>query len=581
MHTDKAALATAKRWLKSQRGHGAPKLTLSTLCSALSGIALIAQAVLLAHCVNQLVFAAEPWQQLIAPLSALATVMLVRVVLNRSAERLAFEGARQIKQVLRRQLYTKLQALGPHYIASTPSAELSQLLHTGVEALEMYYARYLPAASLCAIVPLAILALVLPLDWLTGLIFIVTAPLVPFFMILIGLKAEQLNQKHWQQLNRLANHFLDILQGIAQLKLFNASRAEGQAIAKISDKYRRSTLSVLKVAFLSSLALEFLATLSVALVAVTVGFRLFWGELDFATGFTLLLLAPEFFLPFRTLGAVYHDKMKGVEASVQMLPILSAEAPTCQTQVVPTAKVSRIELQNVSFSHCPGTEGNEVLRDINACFEGPGQHIITGPSGAGKSTLNDLLLGFISPQSGQIFADGYPLASLAINSWHAQLAFVPQNPQLLCTTVLENIRLAKPCATDDEVFAAAREAGVDQFIEQLEGAWQHCVQERGTSISGGQKQRIAMARALLKRAPVLILDEPSAQLDSDSQLWIEKALHTYSLEHLVIVNTHRLHSASQAKSVTLLDRGALIDSGTHAELIARCPRYRALVEAAI
>ena len=576
--SSKTALSAAKSWLKQQRHYAGHLLTLSMVCSIVAGFCLIAQAALLAHVVSQIMFAESHWQQQQTPLLALLALMLCRVLLSKYTEQFAFRGASEIKLALRKELYLKLTQLGPSYVEQQHSAALSEVLHTGVEALESYYARYLPAVAFCAIMPLAILAVVLPVDWLTGLIFLVTAPLVPLFMILIGLKAEQLNQKHWQQLSRMSNHFLDILQGLAQLKLFNASRAESAAIASIADQYRRSTMSILKVAFLSSLALEFLATMSIAMVAITVGFRLYWGELDFSVGFMLLLLAPEFYLPFRNLGQAYHAKMKGVAAAQQMLQILQATPLRSGTKIFTESadKHLSISYQQVSFAY---PEQRQALHNLSLKIESPGLYAIIGPSGAGKSTMIDTLLGFLQPSEGCITINGEDLAQLERASWQQQLAWVPQNPQLIYGSLLQNIQLADPSASMAQVKAAATKAGVDQFIDQLEHGWQQPIGERGAGISGGQRQRIAMARVFLKQAPILILDEPSAHLDADTQRWLVESLNDYAQQHTVIVIAHRLQSIQQAKTIFLLNQGTLSAQGSHSDLQLHSSLYRELIAA--
>ena len=585
---DKELLSASKEWLKLQKSLAGNSLTLSIILSIAAGICLIAQSAVLAYVVNQLVFLEKHWQELQSLLLVLIALILTRVVLVKYTEKLAFAGAKKIKLQLRESLYQKLQVLGPSYIDQQHSAALAELLHQGVESLEAYYAKYLPAVAFCAIIPLSILAVVLPVDWLTAIIFLVTAPLIPMFMILIGLKAEKLNQQHWQQLARMSNHFLDVLQGMSHLKLFNASRAEAAAIAKIADNYRRSTMSILKIAFLSSFALEFLATLSVAMVAVTVGFRLYWGELDFAIGFMLLLLAPEFYLPFRNLGTQYHAKMKGVAAAEQMLAILNEQpvqtgSATFEQSAINIAKNAEnpahsfdIEYKNVSFEYA---DKRSALSDISLQINEPGMYAFVGPSGAGKSTLIDLLLGFLTPSKGEILVNQQSLAQLDRKSWQQHLAWVPQNPQLIFASLLQNIQLANPAASVEEVKQAAHLAGVDQFVDNFKDGWQHLIAERGVGVSGGQKQRIAMARVFLKDAPILILDEPSAHLDETTEAWLKQTLKHYAKDHYVFVVAHRLHSIVDCKKIFVLDEGKIAAQGSHEALLNTSTLYQQLFSA--
>ncbi len=586
--SDKAQLVASKKWLKLQKSLAGNSLTASVVLSIGAGLCLIGQSAVLAYVVNQVVFLERQWQQLNSWLLLLIALILLRVLLVKYTEKLAFKGANKIKLQLRETLYQKLQVLGPAYVDQQHSAALAQLLHQGVDSLEAYYAKYLPAVAFCAIIPLAILAIVFPVDWRTAIIFFVTAPLIPMFMILIGLKSEKLNQQHWQKLSRMSNHFLDVLQGMSHLKLFNASRAEAAAIAKIADGYRRSTMSILKIAFLSSFALEFLATLSVAMVAVTVGFRLYWGELDFAIGFMMLLLAPEFYLPFRNLGTQYHAKMKGVAAAEQMLEIINAQPlqtgsslfqtgqPETGNSASGTGQRFEIEYKNVSFEYAAQ---RKALKSVSLKIDQPDMYAFVGPSGAGKSTLIDLLLGFLSPSQGEILVNQQSLATLDRKSWQQHLAWVPQNPQLIFASLLENIQLANPNASVEQVKQAAHLAGVDQFVDNFKEGWQHPITEQGGGVSGGQKQRIAMARVFLKDAPILILDEPSAHLDAETEAWLKRTLKAYAKDHYVFIVAHRLHSIVDCNAIFVLDDGQIVAQGSHTQLLDSSDLYQHLFAA--
>ena len=314
------------------------------------------------------------------------------------------------------------------------------------------------------------------------------------------------------------------------------------------------------------------------MVAITVGFRLYWGELDFSVGFMLLLLAPEFYLPFRNLGQAYHAKMKGVAAAQQMLQIVQATPARRGTKKF-TARADQclnISYQQIGFAY---PEQRQALQNLSLQIDSPGLYAIIGPSGAGKSTMIDTLLGFLQPSEGCITINGEDLVQLERASWQQQLAWVPQNPQLIYGSLLQNIQLADPNANIAQVKAAAKKAGVDKFISQLEHGWQQPIGERGAGISGGQRQRIAMARVFLKQAPLLILDEPSAHLDADTQRWLVDSLNDYAQQHTVIVIAHRLQSIQQAKTIFLLNQGTLSAQGSHRELLQHSRLYRELIAA--
>ncbi len=315
---DPAITAALKGW----KTHSGFWLKAAVAIGLTSGLLLIAQAWLLANVVNAVVFAQAALADVMPSLWGLLALFLLRAGLAWASEQAAFHAAVQVKLAIRAQLYQKVQQLGPAWLTGERSGDLLNTLSDGVEALEAYYARYIPAMSLMALVPLAVLVFVFANDWLSAVVMLVTAPLIPVFMILIGKGTEKRNQQQWQQLARMSAHFLDVIQGLTTLKLFNASRREAQVVAQISDQYRQSTMSVLRVAFLSSFALEFFATVSIAIVAVLIGFRLFWGEMEFLYGFFVLLLAPEFYLPLRNMGTQYHARMAAIGAAEKMVGIL-------------------------------------------------------------------------------------------------------------------------------------------------------------------------------------------------------------------------------------------------------------------
>jgi ATP-binding cassette subfamily C protein CydD len=482
---------------------------------------------------------------------------------------------------MRANLLEKITRLGPAFTEQKGHGAMLNTLHDGVEALHDYYANYLPSVAYSALIPLAILVVIFPTDWQAGLIFLFTAPLIPFFMILVGHKAEQLNQARWQQLAVLGNYFFDRVRGLTQLKLFNATKRELTQIAKISDDFRHATLSVLKIAFLSSFALEFLATISVALVAVIIGFRLFFGTLDFATGFVVLLLAPEFYLPLRKLGNHYHARLEGISAAGDMLEILqtpesSSSEPkkTAPSGFTCLTNSSAITLKKLNFTY---PDSNEGLHDVSLCLSATGMVAFVGASGAGKSTLFDCLLGFHPQVIPHVNVNNLPLCENDIPSWQQGIAWIPQQPTLFYTTIKENILLAKPNATMEEVKRAAQQAGALDFIELLPNGFDTLLGEQGEGLSGGQKQRIALARAFLKQAPILMLDEPTAHLDSATEFSVQHAINEYAKSHLVLVIAHRLNTLKKASNIVLLDNGRIVQQGDYQSLSQQDGPFKALL----
>ncbi len=543
----------------------------------LAGFLLILQAWCLTEVINGVIFLQHGLNQLMPWLWAMLGIFLLRALLAWVAEQTAFHAAVQVKLALRKQLYRHVQRLGPAYLSDQRSGELVNTLSEGIEALEAYYARYLPATSLMALVPLSILACVFPLDWLSALVMLGTAPLIPLFMILIGRGAERRNQKQWRQLARMSAHFLDVIQGLTSLKLFNASRREAGMIARISDEYRRSTLSVLRIAFLSSFALEFFSTISIAIVAVLTGFRLYWGEMDFFHGFFVLLLAPEFYLPLRNMGTHYHARMEAIGAAQRMVEILQIPAPEQSKGIKLKPRIlMEISLERVCFNYPDGRTG---VQDLSFQVHAGETLALVGPSGAGKSTTLNLLLGFLQPQAGMIRIAGRSMAEIDPASWRQCIALLPQRPTLFPASIEDNIRLAKPTASPKAVKLAARLARADAFIEQLPQSYATLVGETGRRLSGGEAQRIALARAFLKDAPLVLLDEATANLDLQSEIQIQQGLKELAKNRTLIMVAHRLSTVKEVQRILVLDQGRLVEQGSHYNLLRNQGLYANLATA--
>lgn len=542
----------------------------------LGSLLLITQAWLLARVVDAVLFSEATLTQVGPWLWAMLGLFPLRAGIAWGSEQAAFRGAVRLKVHLRDTLYRKVQEAGPVRLGSERSGELANSLTDGVEALEAYYARYLPAMALVAGVPLSILVFLWPVDWISGVILVGTAPLIPLFMILIGKGAEALNQRQWRRLAQLSGHFLDVIQGLTTLKLFNASRREAETVARMSEEYRQSTMSVLRVAFLSSLTLEFFATVSVAVVAVSIGFRLLWGQMDFVHGFFVLLLAPEFYLPLRNLGTQYHARMAAVGAAERLIAILDipSQPHGPGRGPVPDRGSAGIEFRGVGYSY----PGDRLALDGLTFEIRPGERLaLVGPSGAGKSTIVNLLLGFIRPDTGEILVGGRPLGDMDVDDWRRQLAWVPQSPHIFHGTLRENIQLGSPDATLDKVEAAARLAQADSFIDRLPLGYETRIGERGQGLSGGQIRRIALARAFLRDAGLVILDEATASLDPESEQGVTKGIEILSQGRTVLIIAHRLQTVRRADRILVLNQGRVEETGTHEELMRRDGPYRRML----
>ncbi|WP_264797777.1 thiol reductant ABC exporter subunit CydD, partial [Acidocella aminolytica] len=418
----------------------------------ISAWVVIGQSVLLAKLVTTISFHHINLQPLMPWVAGLAGLFLVRALLTYGAEVLASRACLAIKTGLRAAMLEKLFARGP--AGEAASAEAATTMLDGVETLDPYFARYLPQMYLCVAVPLAILALVFPLDWISGLVLLVAGPLIPLFMVFVGYRAEAINQRQWEKLLQLGTHFLDVLQGLTTLKLFGRARDEIAIIARISDDYRRTTMEGLRIAFLTSAVLEFFASLAIALVAVMFGARLIHGHFNFYPAFLVLLLAPEFFVPLRGLSVHYHARMSAIASAKQIFEILDAPVPQHGTSPLAPAEQFDLLCENLSFSYA----GHNVIENFSAHFPAGKTTVIVGTSGAGKTTLSRLLLGFLHPTVGRILVNGQNLADVAPESWWRALAWVPQMPRLFHGSIGDNLALGQPQADYAALRGAAARA---------------------------------------------------------------------------------------------------------------------------
>jgi ATP-binding cassette, subfamily C, bacterial CydD len=564
-------------------------LATSIALGFLGGILAVSQAWFISISIDRVFLGSARLTQVAPGLLAALGVMIVRAVATWGGEVAANRVALRVKLNLRETVFAHLLALGPAYARGERTGELTAAVVEGVEALDAYFSQYLPQLAVAALVPLTVLCVVFPLDALTGLVLVLTAPLIPVFMVLIGETTDALTRKQYDRLGRLSAHFLDTLQGLTTLKLLGQSRQQAQAVGRVSDQYRQATLEVLKIAFLSALVLEIVATISTAIVAVEIGLRLLYGQMAFQPALLILILAPEFYLPLRMLGLRFHAAAGGVSAAKRLfeilavpLPPMTAPGPLAPTIASPDSQ-ARPEWGSIAFRdvHFSYPDGRPALHGVSFDIPVGQKTALVGPSGAGKSTIAQLLLRFVEPEQGAILVAGRPLHEIDRRAWRNGIAWVPQTPHLFHDTVAANLRLARPEATDEEVTQAARQARLHDFILSLPQGYGTVVGEDGARLSGGQAQRLAMARAFLRDAPFLIVDEPTSRVDPELEALLQEVTEDLVRGRTTLVIAHRLNTVFQADEIIVLMEGKVVERGSHGKLARQRGQYYQLLTAGI
>ena len=543
-------------------------IILTTLLGLFVVGATIAQMAFLSKVVNGIFLAHETLAGVEPLLWLLLGCIVLRALLVWLREVTAQQGAIRVKSALRQQLFSHLFALGPAYSKGEATGELVATASEGIERLDAYVSRYLPQIVLSVLVPVVIVAYIFPLDWISATLLLVTGPIIPLLMFMIGSYAEKLVQSQWLALSRMSASFLDSIQGLPTLKLFGRSSAAGQKVERMSNAFGEKTLKTLRVAFLSGAVLEFMTAAAIGVVAVTLGIRLIDGGISFESAFLVLLLTPEFYRPLRELGVTRHAGMEGKVAAKRILEILETPLPVSASAnpVLNKRPVNPLTLSfdNVTYTY-PGNE-QPALTKINLTLPAGTRTALVGRSGAGKSTLVNLLLRFMSAQSGNIIVNDIPLSELAVEVWRESIALVPQRPYLFNDTILANIRMARPDASEEDIRQAARLAGAEEFIQQLPHEYETRIGERGARLSAGQAQRLAIARAFLKDAPLLILDEPTSSLDPKSEMLIRQALEQLMQQRTVLVIAHRYNTIANVEQIVILNDGNIVavkEQGKH------------------
>lgn len=495
---------------------------------------VIAQAMLIAEVVVGSFQHGMSVAELGTPLLLLVAVACGRALVSWLTELAAHRASAAVKSELRGRLLERAGALGPGWLSGQRTGSLVALATRGVDALDDYFSRYLPQLGLAVVVPVAVLARIVTEDWVSAAIIVGTLPLIPVFMVLIGWATQSRMDRQWRLLSQLSGHFLDVVAGLPTLKVFGRAKAQAESIKRITGEYRQATMRTLRVAFISSFALELLSTLSVALVAVTIGMRLVHGEMDLYIGLVILVLAPEAYLPLRQVGAQYHAAAEGLAAAEEIFAVLETPVPASGTGTVPTGGIA---FEGVTVRY-PG-RSEDAVSDVSFAVELGETVALVGPSGSGKSTLLNVLLGFVRPSEGRVRVGGVDLCDVDLERWRSRIAWVPQRPHLFAGSVAENVRLARSDADDAAVRRALREAGALEFVDALPDGVDTLLGEDGAGLSAGQRQRLALARAFLADRPVLLLDEPTAALDGATEAEVVEAVRRLAVGRTVLLVVHR------------------------------------------
>ena len=558
------------RWLMGLARSARFPLIFAGAAPLISGVLLVVQAWLLARVLDSAIVGHVPRDELLSSIAAIAGLMLVRACITWAGERAGADASERIKRHVRQSLFQRLVQKGPYWSRGKASGELASAVVDQVEALDGFFAKYLPAMAAAAMLPVAFSVVLLPVDVIAGLVLLITAPLIPLFMALVGWGAQGASRRHLRAFARLSGFFADRLRGLSTLKLYGRAQAEAQSVVAASDALRQRTMSVLRIAFLSSAVLEFFAALGVAGVAVYIGLTYLgfldvrWSPLTLQAGLFCLLMAPEVYAPLRQFAAHYHDRATALAAVTQIAVLFdglpqagSEDSSALRGRPSHAGQGAAVAIGGLRVE-APG-RGQPVLAD--AAFDlAPGEHVaLMGPSGVGKSTLIEAIAR-LRPAGGDIRIDGLPLAQWDEAALRQRVALIGQRPQLLAGTIADNIRLGRPGATDAQVQDAARRACVLEFTQDLRQGLDTALGSRGHGLSGGQAQRVALARLFLRDPGLILLDEPTAHLDEATQARVLDEILQFSSGRTLVLATHSPAVAARFGRVARVANGRVIDA---------------------
>ncbi len=571
--------------LRQARSHRLAFL-FTIIAGIMCGSFVILQAKFFAELINAVYINKIPVKVLYIPILLLIIILLLRAASQFYTDLLSARLGLVIKEQIRLAIIQKINRLGPVYTSGEKSGELSTLLTDGIEALDPYFSQYIPQLILAAFIPIIIVVSIFPSDNLSFVILLITAPLLPLFMYLLGSLSERSTQRQWKQLLKLGSFFYDTIKGLQLLKSINQSQNRGIEIQKNNSEYQLLTMNVLKLTFLSAFVLEFIATISTAIIAVEIGLRLLSGSLNFATALFILLLTPEYYLPLRQLGVKFHAGMSGRAASIKIFAILSENdfvaEPVKNTGMGVISTDDRIIVDKisdyfpVSFQNMgakyPGTD-EYVLKDISFNINRFDQIALVGKSGVGKTSLSYVFMRLLMNFEGSILFGRSSIHDIPDEEFRNLISWVPQSPYLFSGSILENICLFQPNPDGSRIMSAIIKARLESFIRQLPQGYDTQVGERGSQISTGQAQRLAIARAFYRNTPILVMDEPTSSVDPETESALIESLAELRKEKTVLLIAHRLSTIISSDQIIVLEDGRIKEKGNHEELMAQCKDY--------
>lgn len=567
---DKKKQRNLNIWLKQQSKLAKRWLMLAIGLGVISSLFLLAQAALIASILHQLIIEQVDKTTLIPYFAGLAVIVALRAGCSWAKEVAGFHAGQEIRTYIRQLIFDKLRALGPAYIKGKPAGAWATLTLEQVEDMHDFFARYLPQMSLAVLIPFIILIVVFPANWAAGLIFLVTAPLVPFFMALVGIKAADAGRKNFKALQRLSGHFYDRLQAMTTIRLFNRVQAETEQMRGASEVFRQRTMDVLKIAFLSSAVLEFFTSISIAITAVYFGFS-YIGELDFGyygagitlfTGLFVLILAPEFYQPLRDLGTFYHAKQQAVAAAESIVEFLNIDIKQIHSGDHTILDSQAIEITATDLLVL-SPEGETLVGPISFSLAAGQTSALVGPSGAGKTSLVNALLGFM-PYQGSLKINGIELSQLDHDQWRAMISWVGQNPLLVHGSIRDNVTLGKSEVSDEQLQKVLDNAFASEFVDYH--GLDYSISDRSTGLSVGQAQRLALARAMLQSGRFWLLDEPTASLDAHSEQLVMRSLDQQIANTTALLVTHQLEPLRSVDQILVMQEGNIVQTGHYTQL---------------